>query len=74
MAYLRTFVLLKDREQNGRGGDTIAAVGVVMPSGSVVLEWKGGPGIAVFSSVDALRAAQEGNGARIRWDARDDDE
>jgi len=75
MSYLRTFVLLKD-ENNGAGGGKIAGIGAVMPSGTVVLEWANGAGgVAVFQSVDALLATQNGHSrSAIRWGIWDDDE
>ena len=76
MSYLRTFVLLHDGESNGTGEGKIAAIGAVMPSGSVVLEWTNGTGgVAVFPNVDALLAAHDGHGrAVIRWGVWDDDD
>jgi len=76
MSYLRTFVLLRDRESNGIGESRIAALGAVMPSGTVVLEWANGSGgIAVFQSVDALLAARHiHDRALIRWGSWDDEE
>lgn len=76
MSYLRTFVLLNDGERNGADGGRIAAIGAIMPSGNVVLEWMNGTGgIAVFQSVDALLAARNGHDRTlIRWGSWDDDE
>ena len=76
MSYLRTFVLLKDDGSGGPSGGRIVALGALMPSGNVVLEWTNGTGgIAVFQNVDALMAAHTGhNRAMIRWGNWDDDE
>ena len=76
MSYLRTFVLLKDGESNGTGRAGIAAIGAIMPSGNVVLEWTNGTGgIAVFQSVDALLVAHNDHDRLlIRWGNWDDDE
>jgi hypothetical protein len=76
MSYLRTFVLLKEEGSSGAGGGRIAAIGAVMPSGSVVLEWTNGTrGIALFHSIDAVLAAQNGHDRNVlRWGLGEDDE
>lgn len=76
MSYLRTFVLLSDEAGGEADRGRLVGVGAVMPSGHVVMEWATGThGIVVFQSVDALLAAQNGQGRlAIRWGTWDEDE
>ena len=65
-AVLRVFQLMRDEDPSGVSGVGRVAVGVVFPSGKVVLEWLGAD--VTFEIFDKLNQVEQihGHGGRTR--------
>lgn len=61
---MRRFALYRDRDVSGVSGTGFVAVGVVWPSGKVILEWQTHtPSLGVYESLAAMKRIHGHGGA-----------